>query len=475
MSRIICLLLVLFGALIMLASIIVYRRTLKKYNGYLPLRKNRIADKYLGILVLMVFFLMGYAATFILILDIEIIELSIFLVSIIFFFGAVFCFSVVFVQSELLNRLEMNANELRKTLDDSADSNTELKRLNNELIHTMDTLKSTQRQLVFSEKMSTMGRMIAGISHEINTPLGVIHASAQSLNSSLTEQLDTLLVELRQFSEDDFQGFIRYLAIAATNTKQNLSTSETRALKREARRLLAGVEGFDDTVFDLLVRNMLLDADTLDSIKPRLGSEDFRHILAVIYKMLMITTSVDNIITSAERINKIIASMKSFSHISAGNSKLSFNVVKSIETVLTIFTNQLKYNFKVETFFETVPVIEGYEDELNQVWSNLIQNAIYAMSDAGNSSGERRENTLTISVQNTTDGCIRVSMTDNGSGIAKDKLSDIFEPFYTTKPTGVGTGLGLSISRQIVEKHNGTIQVESTEGVGTTFIITLPV
>lgn len=438
--------------------------------------KSRFINKYMGILILMVFFLIGYAATLFFIINLESIDTSMFLVSIIFFFGAVFCFSVVFVQSELLNRLELNATELRKALANSTDANTTLEHLNTELVSTMDTLKSTQRQLVFSEKMSTLGRMMAGISHEINTPLGVIKASAQSMETSFSEeQFGLLLTDIHALTGDDFGDFLHFLSIAVTGTKKNLSTSEMRALKREARNKLSEVEGFDDLTLDMLARNALLDADTLSSIGPRLASDSFKRLLFLMNKVVVMIISIDNINISSEKIGRIISSMKSFSHVSAGNEKTTFNIIHSLETVLSIFTNQLKYDFKVITNFETVPDMEGYEDELNQVWSNLIQNAVHAMQDAcKGSSGEARENTLTINVNNMENDCICVSISDNGSGIDKDKQSDIFEPFFTTKPTGIGTGLGLSISKQIIDKHNGSIRVESEPDRGTTFTITLP-
>jgi two-component system NtrC family sensor kinase len=132
--------------------------------------------------------------------------------------------------------------------------------------------------------------------------------------------------------------------------------------------------------------------------------------------------------------------------------------------VLTLYHNKIKHGVKVVRKYDKLPLIPCYPDELNQVWTNLIHNALYAMDYKG---------TLTIHVSHR-DGYIVVAFTDTGKGIPDDLQAKIFEPFFTTKPQGEGSGLGLDIVKKIIDKHHGRIEVESQPG-NTTFQIILPI
>ena len=136
-----------------------------------------------------------------------------------------------------------------------------------------------------------------------------------------------------------------------------------------------------------------------------------------------------------------------------------------METVLTLYHNLLKQGVEVIRKYDELPVIEGYPDDLNQIWTNLIHNSIQAMDLKG---------TLTITTRNEGE-YISVSIADTGCGIEPDIRDKIFEPFFTTKKQGEGSGLGLDIVKRIVEKHNGIITFTSELGQGTEFIVKLPV
>jgi signal transduction histidine kinase len=140
------------------------------------------------------------------------------------------------------------------------------------------------------------------------------------------------------------------------------------------------------------------------------------------------------------------------------------NIHEGLETVLTLYYNKIKHTVEVRRQYGRIPPVACYPDELNQVWTNLIHNALQAMEYRG---------TLTIRTE-AQDQDVAVSITDSGSGIPEDVRQRIFEPFFTTKPQGEGSGLGLDIARKIVEKHQGDIQVESRPGE-TTFSVKLPI
>jgi signal transduction histidine kinase len=140
------------------------------------------------------------------------------------------------------------------------------------------------------------------------------------------------------------------------------------------------------------------------------------------------------------------------------------NIIDGIETVLTLYHNQLKQGVEVIRKFNEIPQIMCFADELNQVWTNILHNALQAMHHKG---------ILHIGVKQL-DGFIVTSITDSGSGIPPEIKEKIFQPFFTTKPAGEGSGLGLDIVKRIIDKHKGKIEVESVPGK-TTFSIYLPV
>ena len=140
------------------------------------------------------------------------------------------------------------------------------------------------------------------------------------------------------------------------------------------------------------------------------------------------------------------------------------NIIDGIETVLTLYQSQIKKGVEVIRNYSELPMLLCYPDELNQVWNNLIQNALQAMNNQG---------TLILEA-GLVEQQVKIGITDSGLGIPAEIKSQIFEPFFTTKPSGEGTGLGLDIVKKILEKHRGTIAVKSQPGC-TTFNVFLPI
>lgn len=165
-----------------------------------------------------------------------------------------------------------------------------------------------------------------------------------------------------------------------------------------------------------------------------------------------------------ERVKKIISAMKDFSHIEDEEFKLA-DIHRGIETTLNVVNNELKYKAEVVTDFGDLPEVECIISQINQVVMNLLVNAAHAIENFGRITVRTRHG----------GGQVVIEVEDNGKGISPENLNRLFEPFFTTKPIGKGTGLGLSLSFNIIQKHNGRIEVESTLGEGTRFRITLPV
>ncbi|MEZ6060789.1 MAG: ATP-binding protein [Planctomycetaceae bacterium] len=196
-------------------------------------------------------------------------------------------------------------------------------------------------------------------------------------------------------------------------------------------------------------------ADQIDELRRR---EDVDDILDDTTDLLQ--ESLDGLV----RVREIVQNLKSFVHLDNAEEQLA-DVNDGIDATLKIVWNELKYKCRVEKNYGDLPKIRCFAGELNQVFLNLLVNAAQAIEDSG---------VITIATE-ATEREVLVRISDTGRGIAQEHLNQLFDPFFTTKPVGQGTGLGLSVSYGIVQKHRGTICVDSTVGQGTTFTVRLPI
>jgi signal transduction histidine kinase len=286
-----------------------------------------------------------------------------------------------------------------------------------ELSNTLHELQESQLQLVQSEKMSTLGQLVAGVAHEVNNPLGFI-----SGNFSL----------ISQYTSDMISHLKLYHKYYPNPVEEIVEDAENIYL--------------DDVIQEL--------PEIIAAIK--LGTD---------------------------RIRNISNSLRNFSRSDTVN-KVSFNVHEGIDSTLMILKHRLKANEKrpeIEVIknYGELPLIECYSGQLNQVFMNIISNAIDALEEYTDSQVneiDERLNTITISTQiNSSQKFVSISIKDNASGMPEEVRNKIFEQFFTTKNVGKGTGLGLSISKQIVEdKHQGKLSCFSQLGQGTEFLIEIP-
>jgi signal transduction histidine kinase len=338
-----------------------------------------------------------------------------------------------------------------------------LQQKNDELTVTLDQLQATQNQLVQSEKMAALGQLIAGIAHEINTPLGAIRSSIGNITSFLDNNLESLPVFFKELSTERQHDFVSLMQSSSQQT-YSLSTREKRGLKKGVKQQLES-EGIDnaDSLASILVNIGLLE--NLQEFLPLLKDPDSENIIKTAYDFASIHRSARTIATATERAAKVVFALKNYARYDVNGEKIQVNITDGIETVLTLYQNQIKQGVEVVRNYQAqLPAVLCYPDELNQVWTNLIHNALQAMDNQG---------TLTIeAVQQ--DTSVMVKITDSGKGIPPEILPKIFEPFFTTKPAGEGSGLGLDIVNKIIEKHQGKIEVESVPGK-TAFTVSLPI
>ncbi len=332
---------------------------------------------------------------------------------------------------------------------------------NVELRTTLDNLKRTQNHLIQAEKMAALGQLIAGVAHEINTPLGAIQASIGNITSALDETTHQLPKVFQYLLLEEQTLFLEFIE-CALQAKKHLTSREERKLRQNIRRDLEERElARADEIADTLV-DMGIYAD-IEPYLPLLRHEQAAIILQTAYNLVTQRYNSDNILIAIERAAKVVAALKYYSHTTHSDEMSKASLTRSLDTVLTLYHNQLKHGIEVTKHYDDIPDLLCYPDELNQVWTNLVQNAIHAMYGKGTLHVEVRQRASEVFVH----------ITDSGSGIPPEIQTRIFEPFFTTKAAGEGTGLGLDICRSIIEKHNGRIELDSEPG-RTTFSIVLP-
>jgi two-component system, NtrC family, sensor kinase len=271
-------------------------------------------------------------------------------------------------------------------------------------------LKRSQTALVQSEKMASLGQMVAGVAHEINTPLGYVRNNVEMMRG-LFDDLRSGLQEYQTLGRMLVSDTVDEAALGAQLARiESVSTEDEMALLEDAAAM------FDDTLFGV------------------------------------------------DQIRDLVVNLRNFSRLDQARvSAVSLN--DCIEQTLMIANNVLKNRVEVIRRLGDVPAVECSPSQINQVLLNLITNAAQAVAEHGGK--------ILLKSEADTEW-VRVSVQDNGGGIAPEHLKKIFDPFFTTKPVGQGTGLGLSISYQIVEAHGGRLEVASKLGVGTRFQLTLP-
>jgi signal transduction histidine kinase len=340
-----------------------------------------------------------------------------------------------------------------------ADRTHKLDLKNQALTQALELLQSAQVELVQAEKMATLGQLVAGVAHEINTPLGAIQASTGNSAKALQGLLEGLTHALAHLPEDLQEPFLVLLRQCLIPSP-SLSSMERRPLRSAMGQGLPSHPTPIDRLLDMGIR-----PDTLASIFPVLHSVDRDWMIALAYNFNRLQHNCNTTRVAVERTGKIVFALRSYAHQDqTPHKKQLASLTEGIETVLELFHNLLKRGVEVKRNYQPLPLIPCYVDELMQVWTNLIHNAIQAMNGQG---------TLAIATC-VEEGTAFVHITDTGPGIPEDLQAKIFEPFVTTKPRGEGSGLGLSISKQIMAKHGGELIVESHPGK-TTFTVALPI
>ena len=301
-----------------------------------------------------------------------------------------------------------SSEELMQKEQELSEALSKEKERKQELDEALARIKETQSQMVQNEKMASLGQLTAGIAHEINNPINFVYNGIDSLNMSLED----LTAIINKYAE-----------------LENASSGEVDVILGQ-----------------------------IGDMKKRLRYEKLMKNLP---KVLM------DIKSGANRTIEIVKGLRVFSRLDEEDQKAA-NINECLDSTLVLLRNKTKDRVQVKKFFdESLGEIMCYPGQLNQVFMNLLSNAVQAIPE------ERKDGKIMIYTENFEKSVV-IRVMDNGAGIPEEVKKKIFEPFFTTKPVGIGTGLGLSISYGIIEKHDGKIYVNSEEGKGTEFVIELP-
>ncbi len=310
---------------------------------------------------------------------------------------------------EINVQLEERQEEILQQAEVLAITNEELERKKTTLEEILTELKNAQSKLIQSEKMATVGQLTAGIAHEINNPVNFINAGIDSLEIILND----IMLVVRHYNEID-----------STNLAEKLEQINKLKTQLNYNKLIEGVEKL-----------------------------------------------TKNIKTGAVRTTQIVKSLRLFSRLDESDIKF-VDLHENIDSTLVMLQNKYKNRINIIKDYTKFAMLECFPGKINQVFMNLLVNAIDSIPDKGD---------ITIKTGISEEKCegkpkyVYISIKDTGVGMSPEVMSRIFEPFFTTKEIGKGTGLGLSISYSIIEDHNGEIEVFSEVGKGTEFFITLPV
>lgn len=332
----------------------------------------------------------------------------------------------------------------------------------------MSRLRETESLLMQHEKMAALGTIAAGLAHELNNPAAALRRSAAQLRDTLAEW-QRLTLELAALAFDQRQtetvGELREEIVKRATAPTTLDPLARCDRESDVQDWLEA-RGID-RAWELAPTLVELgwDEDALEQSTRAFSSEQLSVVVPWVGSGASAAMLLDELRKSAERISEIVKAVKTYSYLDQAPIQ-EVDVHEGLENTLVILRHKLKQGINVmRDYAEGLPRIEAYASELNQVWTNIIDNAIDAMQGAGE---------LLIRTY-PKDGHVVVEIADNGPGIPDEIQTRIFDPFFTTKAPGIGTGLGLHIAYNIVvDKHHGQIQVTSRPGA-TCFQVRLPV
>jgi PAS domain S-box-containing protein len=356
---------------------------------------------------------------------------------------------------------------LRQSEQALREKTEEMKVKNEELQDTLNKLNQMHNQLIMQEKMASLGKLSAGMAHELNNPAAAAQRGAAQLQATFSKWMSLQMrMDEAALNEEQMKKVLELDEIAKERARKPVELNAiTRSDREDALEQWLQARNID-TTGDLVpaLVNFGYDQQDLERLAKLFTTAQFAVVIDWLSFKFAIYSLVGEISIGTGRIAELVKALKTYTYMDQAPVQ-SVDVREGLDNTLIILHNKLKRGVTVvREYAEDLPVIQAYAGELNQVWTNIIDNAIDAMDGEG---------TLIVRARQE-DNWVVVEIEDNGPGISTENQSKIFDPFFTTKGPGKGTGLGLNISRNlIVQKHKGQMSVKSEPG-STCFSIRLP-
>jgi len=328
-------------------------------------------------------------------------------------------------------------------------------------------LRSTELVLRQSEKMAQLGTLTAGIAHELNNPASAARRGTDHLESAINDFLITFQdFTSGGFSKEQWDAVAEHHTLAQKQAAQpNDLDSLTRSDQEQEIELWLDENNIDKGwEFAPILVNLGFHVSDLNNFKGIFPDPQLDPGIKWFCSLFSIFSLLAEINQGTTRISEIVKSLKSYVYLDQAPMQL-IDIHEGLDNTLVMLRSKLNSEIDIERRYgENIPNIMAFGSELNQVWTNIIDNAVDAMNGAGKITIRTRKNNEWIFVE----------IEDSGPGIPEDVQQNLFSPFFTTKPVGKGTGLGLNISFNIIQKHNGQIKVTSQPGK-TRFSVQLPI
>jgi len=320
-----------------------------------------------------------------------------------------------------------------------------------------------------NEKLASLGKLSAGLAHELNNPSAAVVRSSEALKQHLqnTPEKFKRVMEIDITPEEvDIVNKVLFDRIEKAGSTK-LTLMERTALEDDLADWMDD-KNIEESMewAEVLAEYGFLDED-FDRINEVVKDENLRAVLGWITSNLITDKMVDEIADASHRISDLVGSIKSYTHMDQAQDKQDTDLHSGLQSTVTMLGHKLRANkVSVQEDFADIPFVQGYPGEINQVFTNIIDNALDAMAESGG--------LLTLKTERN-ENFVLVKISDTGSGIPDDVVQKIFDPFFTTKPMGQGTGMGLDLVMKIMKVHHrGDIKVDSRPGA-TTFTLCFPI
>ena len=338
------------------------------------------------------------------------------------------------------------------------------------LVHQMtDRIRNFTTLQQQNEKLASLGKLSAGLAHELNNPASAVVRSSEALKKHLKsspEKFKFILDIKVNKKQVDVVNEVLFSKLNATEEK-HLSLVEKTALEDELADWMDDKDMQDSMEWAEVFAEFNFCVENFESINQVVPDESLSAMFGWMVSNLVTEKMVSEISDASKRISDLVGSVKNYTHMNQSQDKQPTDLHLGLRSTIIMLGHKLRKNkVQVDEKFIEIPLIQAFPGEVNQVFTNLIDNAIDAMEETG---GE-----LTVSSAQKGD-FVEISISDTGSGISPETMDKIFDPFFSTKDIGKGTGMGLDLVLKIMkQRHNGDIKVKSEPG-NTTFTLCFPI